>query len=154
MFNYETLFFNFYIISRKNIFLFIKRFLEPIQPGVGSSSATKTLQSLDAGGHIVARVLFTSPSSTPNLDRSHDTQRQTSTHWSESRYGGRDEASDVVDMVAFPGSRPVTSTGPLTCTFWVDDNELPLKQSRLLGSFNSYVNHLMFSISYTNHLDY
>jgi hypothetical protein len=49
MFNYDTLFFNFYIISRKNIFFFIKTFLEPVQPGVGSSGATEMLQSPDAG---------------------------------------------------------------------------------------------------------
>jgi hypothetical protein len=154
MFNYETLFFNFYIISRKNIFFFIKRFLEPVQPGVGSSGAAEMLQSPDAGGHTTARVLFTSPSSTPNLDRSHDTHCQTSTHRSESRDGDRDEAGDVVDMVAFPGARRVTSMGTLPCTFLVDDNGLPLKQSRLPGSFNSYFNRLMLSISYTNHLDY
>jgi hypothetical protein len=154
MFNYETLFFNFYIISRKNIFLFIKRFLEPVQPGVGSSGATETLQSPDAGGHTAPRVIFTSPYSTPNLDRSHDTHRQTSTHRSKSRDGDIDEAGDVVDMVAFPRARRVTSTGTLPCTFLVDDNGIPLKQSRLLGSFNSYFNCLMLSISYTNHLDY
>ena len=73
MFNYDTLFFNFYIISRKNIFFFIKSFLELVQPGVGSSGTTETLQSPDAGGHTIVRVLFTSPYSTPNLDRSHDT---------------------------------------------------------------------------------
>jgi hypothetical protein len=155
MFNYDTLFFNFYIISRKNIFFFIKSFLEPVQPGVGSSGATEMLQSPDAGGHTAARVLFTSPSSTPNLDRSHDTHRQTSTPRSESRDGGRDEAhGDVVDMVAFPGASHVTSTGTLPCTFLVDDNGLPLKQSRLPGSFNSYFNRLMLSFSYRNHLDY
>jgi hypothetical protein len=43
MFNYDSLFFNFYIISRKNIFFFIKEFLEPVQPDVGSSGDTKTL---------------------------------------------------------------------------------------------------------------
>jgi hypothetical protein len=48
MFNYDTLFFNFYIISRKNIFFFIKEYLEPVQPGVGSSGATEMLQSPDA----------------------------------------------------------------------------------------------------------
>jgi hypothetical protein len=154
MFNYETLFFNFYIISRKNKFFFIKIFLEPIQPSVGSSGAAETLQSPDAGGHTTSRVLFTSPSSTPNLDRIHDTYRQTSTHQSESRYGDKDEAGDVVDMVSFPGARRVTSTGTLPCTFLVDDNGLPLKQSRLPCSFNSYFNCLMLSISYTNHLDY
>jgi hypothetical protein len=42
MFNYDTLFFNFYIISRKNIFFFIKEFLKPVQPRVGSSGATKS----------------------------------------------------------------------------------------------------------------
>ena len=73
MFNYDTLFFNFYIISRKNIFFFIKEYLEPVHPGVGSSGATKMLQSPDAGGHTAARALFTSPSSTPHADRSHDT---------------------------------------------------------------------------------
>jgi hypothetical protein len=153
MFNYETLFFNFYIISRKNIFFFIKRFLEPVQPGVGSSGAAEMPQSPDVGSHTTARVLFTSPSSTPNLDRSHDTHRQTSTHRSDSRDGDRDEADDVVDMVAFPGARRVTSTGTLPCTFLVDDNGLPLKQIRLPGSF-SYFNRFMLSISYTNHLDY
>jgi hypothetical protein len=43
MFNYDTFFFNIYIISRKNILFFIKEFLEPIQPDVGSSGATMTL---------------------------------------------------------------------------------------------------------------
>jgi hypothetical protein len=75
MFNYDTLFFNFYIISRKNIFFFIKTFLEPVQPGVGSSGFVETVQSPDAGDHTTARVLFTSPYSTLNLDRSHDTHR-------------------------------------------------------------------------------
>jgi hypothetical protein len=37
--------------------------------------------------------------------------------------------------------------------FLVDDNRIPLKQSRLPGSYNSYFNHLMLS-SYINHLDY
>jgi hypothetical protein len=154
MFNYDTLFFNFYIISRKNIFFFIKEYLEPVQPGVGSSGATEMLQSPDAGGHTAARALFTSPSSTPHLDRSHDMHRQASTPRSESREGGRDEDhSDVVEMDAFPGARRVTSTGTLPCTFLVDDNGLPLKQSRLPGSFNSYFNRLMLS-SYRNRLDY
>ena len=111
------------------------------------------LQSLDVGGHTSARVLFTSPSSTPNLYRSHDMQRHTSTHLSDSRDGDRDEVDDVVDMVSFSGAIHVRSTGTLLCTFLVDDNGLPLKQSRLLGSFNSYFNHLMLS-SYRNHLDY
>jgi hypothetical protein len=128
--------------------------LEPVQPGVGSSGATETLQSPNASSHIDARALFTSPYSTPHLDRSHDTHRQTSTHRLESRDGGRDEDhSDVVEMVAFPGDRCVTSTRTLLCKFLVDDNGLPLKQSRLPCSFNSYFNHLMFS-SYKNHLDY
>jgi hypothetical protein len=153
MFNYESLFFNFYIISRKNIFFFIKRFLEPVQPGVGSSGIAEMPQSPDVGCHTAARVLFTSPSSTPNLDRSHDTHRQASTQWSGSRGGDRDEADDVVDMVAFPGARRVTNMGTLPCTFLVDDNKLPLKQIRLPGSF-SYFNCFMLSISYTNHLDY
>ena len=154
MFNYETLFFNFYIISRKNIFFFIKRFLEPVQLDVGSSGAAETLQSPDAGGHTAARALFTSPSSTPHLDRIHGTHRQASTPRSESREGGRDEDhSDVVEMVSFPRARCVISTGTLPCTFLVDDNGLPLKQSRLLSSFNSYFNRLMLS-SYINHLDY
>jgi hypothetical protein len=73
MLNYDTLFFNFYIISRKNIFFFIKEYLEPVQPRVGSSGATETLQSPNVGGHTTSRELFTSPSSTPHLDRSHDT---------------------------------------------------------------------------------
>jgi hypothetical protein len=155
MFNYDTLFFNFYIISRKNIFFFIKTFLEPVQPGVGSSGTTETLQSPDVGGHIAARVLFTSPYSTPNLDKSHDTHRQTSTPRSESRDGGRDEDhGDVVEMVEFLGARCVTSKGTLPCTFLVDDNGLPLKQSRLPGIFNSYFNRLMLSFSYRNNLDY
>jgi hypothetical protein len=59
----------------------------------------------------------------------------------------------VVEMVSFPGARCVTSMGTLPCTFLVDDNGLPLKQSRLPGSFNSYFNCLMLS-SYRNHLDY
>jgi hypothetical protein len=79
MFNYDTLFFNFYIISRKNIFFFIKKYLYPVQPRVGSSGATETLQSRDAGSHIASRELVTSPSSTPHLDRSHDKHRQAST---------------------------------------------------------------------------
>jgi hypothetical protein len=73
MFNYDTLFFNFYIISRKTIFFFIKTFLEPVQPSVGSSGATEMLLSPDAGGHTTSIILFNYPSSTPNLDRSHDT---------------------------------------------------------------------------------
>jgi hypothetical protein len=129
--------------------------LEPFQPGVGSSGAPEMLQSPDTGGHTAARVIFTSPSSTPNLDRSHDMHRQTSTPRSESRDGGRDEDhGDVVDMVAFPGARRVTSMWTLLCTFLVDDNGLPLKQSRLLGSFNSYFNRIMLSFSYRNLLDY
>jgi hypothetical protein len=115
--------------------------LESVHPGVGSSGATETLPSPDAGGHTAARVLFTSPYSTPNLDRIHDTHCQTSTPLLESRDGGRDEAhGDVVDMVAFPGATHMTSMGTLLCTFLVDDNGLPLKQSRLPGSFNSYFN--------------
>ena len=106
------------------------------------------------GSHTTARELFTSPYSTPNLDRSHDTHRETSTPQLESRDGGRDEDhSDVVEMVAFPRARHVTSTRTLPCTFLVDNNGLPLKQSRLPSSFNSYCNHLMLS-SYINHLDY
>jgi hypothetical protein len=73
MFNYDTLFFNFYIISRKNNFFFIKGYLELVQPGVGSSGSTETLQSPNVGGHTTTRELFTSPSSTPHLDMSHDT---------------------------------------------------------------------------------
>ena len=58
------------------------------------------LQSPDVGGHTAARVLFTSPSSTPNLDRIHDTHHHTSTPQSKSRYGDIDENhSDVVEMV-------------------------------------------------------
>jgi hypothetical protein len=153
MFNYDTLFFNFYIISQKKNF-FIKEYLELVQPGVGSSGATKILESPDAGDHTSARALFTSPSSTPHVYRSHDTHRQTSTPRSESREGGRDEDhSDVVEMDAFPGAKRVTSTGTLPCTFLVDNNGLPLKQSRLSGSFKSYFNCLMLS-SYRNHLDY
>jgi hypothetical protein len=72
MFNYDTLFFNFYIISRKNILFFIKEYLETVQPGVGSSGTTDMLQSLEVGGHIVARELFNSPSSRPHLDRRHE----------------------------------------------------------------------------------
>jgi hypothetical protein len=106
------------------------------------------------GIHTAARALFTSPSSTPHLDRSHDTHRQASTPQSESREGGRDkDHSDVVDMDAFLGARCVTSMGTLPCTFLVDDNGIPLKQLGLLGSFNSYFNHLMLS-SYINRLDY
>jgi hypothetical protein len=144
----------FTLSHEKKKFFFIKEYLEPIQPGVGSSGATEMLQSPDADGHTVARELFTSPSSTPHLDRSHDMHRHASTPRSESRDGGRDEDhSDVVEMVAFPRARRVTSTGTLPCTFLVDDNGLPLKQSRLPGSFNSYFNSLMLS-SYINHLDY
>ena len=102
--------------------------MEPVQPVVGSSGSTEMLQSPDAGGHIAARALFTSPSSTPNLDRNHDTHRRASTPRSESRDGGKDEDhSDVVEMDAFPGARRVTSTGTLLCTFLVDNNGLPLK---------------------------
>ena len=72
MFNYDTLFFNFYIISRKKNKI-IKEYLEPVQPRVGSSGATETLQSPDVGGHTAARALFTSPSSAPHADRIHDT---------------------------------------------------------------------------------
>jgi hypothetical protein len=107
------------------------------------------------GDHTSSRVLFTSPSSTPNLDRSHETHRQASTTRSESRDGGRDEDhSDVVEMVAFPKVRRVISMGTLPCTFLVNDNGIPLKQSRLPGSFNSYFNHLTLTFSYINHLDY
>jgi hypothetical protein len=127
MFNYNTFFFNFYIISRKNIFFFIKEYLEPLQLGVGSSGSTKTLQSPDAGGHTAARELFTSPSYTPHLDRSHDMHQHASTPQSKSREGGRDEDhSDVVEMDAFPRARHVTSMGTLPCTFLVDGNGLPL----------------------------
>jgi hypothetical protein len=42
----------------------------------------------------------------------------------------------VVDMVVFPGARCVTSTGTIPCTFLVEDDEISLKQSRFLGSFN------------------
>lgn len=112
-----------------------KEYLEPVQPGVGSSGTTETLQSPDTGYHIAARALFTSPSSTSHLDRSHDMHRQASTPRSESREGGKDEDhSDVVDMDAFPRARHVTSMGTLLCTFLVNDNGLPLKQSRLPGS--------------------
>jgi hypothetical protein len=76
MFNYDTLLFNFYIISRKNIFFFIKEYMEPVQDEVGSSGAIETLQSPDAGGHTTARELFTSPYSTPHLDRSNDMHQQ------------------------------------------------------------------------------
>jgi hypothetical protein len=146
-------FLTFTLSHEKNIFFFIKRFLEPVQPIVGSSGAAEMPQSPDVGCHTTARVLFTSPSSTPNLDRSHDTHRQASPQQSGSRGGDRDEVDDVVDMVAFPGARHVTNTGTLPCTFLVDDNRLPLKQIRLPGSF-SYFNCFMLSISYTNHLDY
>jgi hypothetical protein len=60
--------------------------------------------------------------------------------------------SDVAEMVSFYGARCVTSMGTLPCTFLVDDNGLPLKQSRLPGSFNSYFNHFMLS-SYINRLN-
>jgi hypothetical protein len=115
----------------KKHFFFIKRFVEPVQPGVGSSGAAEMPKSPNVGGHIVSKVLFTSPSSTPNLDRSHDTHRYTSTHRLESRYGDTDDDDDVVDMVdmvAFPRARRVTRTGTLPCTFLVDDNGLHLKQ--------------------------
>jgi hypothetical protein len=59
----------------------------------------------------------------------------------------------VVDMVAFPRARSVTSTKTLLCTFLVDNNGLPLKKIRLQGSF-SYFNCFMLSMSYTNHLNY
>ena len=145
----------FTLSHEKNIFFFIKEYLEPVQPRVGSSGTTETLQSPDVGSHTASRALFNSPSSTPHLDRSHDTHQQASTPRSESRDGGRDEDhSDVVEMVAFPRARRVTRTGTLPCTFLVDDNGLPLKQSRLLGSFNSYFNRLIMSFSYKNLLDY
>jgi hypothetical protein len=105
------------------------------------------------GCHTNSRLLFTSPSSTPNLYRIHDTHLQASTHRSGSRGGDKDEANDVVNMVAFLGARHVTSMGTLPCTVLVDDNKLPLKQIRLPGSF-SYFNCFMLSISYTNHIDY
>jgi hypothetical protein len=80
MFNYDTLFFNFYSISRKTIFFFIKIFLEPIQPSVGSSGARKMLlESSFAGVHTTSIVIFTYPYSIQNLDKSHDTHLQTST---------------------------------------------------------------------------
>jgi hypothetical protein len=60
----------------------------------------------------------------------------------------------VVEMDTFPGARHVTSTGTLPCSFLVDNNGIPLKQSRLPGCFKSYFNHLMLS-SYRNiRLDY
>jgi hypothetical protein len=64
-----------FTLSHKKNFFFIKEYLDPVQPRVGSSGAKKTLQSPDVGGHTAARALFTSPSSTPHLDRSHDTHR-------------------------------------------------------------------------------
>ena len=74
----------------------------------------------------------------------HIPQRHASTPRSEPREGGRDEDhSDVVEMDAFLGARRVTRTGTLPCTFLVDNNGLPLKKSRLLGSFKSYFNRLM-----------
>jgi hypothetical protein len=105
----------------------------------------------NTGRHIVSR-LFTSPSSTP-LDGSHGTHHHASTQRPSSRGGDIDEVDDVVDMGAFPGARCVTIIGTLSCTFFFDDNKLPLKQIRLLGSF-SYFNYFMLSISYINHLDY
>jgi len=153
MFNYKILFFNFYIISWKNILFFIKRFLEHVQPDVGSSGITEIPQSPDAGCHTTARVLFTSPYSIPNLYRNHDTHRQASTQQSGSRGGDKYYVDDVVGMVVFPRARHVTNMGTLPCTFLVDDNRLPLKQIRLPGKFNSYFNSLMLS-SYKNHLDY
>jgi hypothetical protein len=154
MFNYDTLFFNFYIISRKNIFFFIKEYLELVQPGVVSSGATETLQNPDVGGHVTTRELFTSLSSTPHLFRSHDTHLHASTTRSDYRDGGRyADHSNVVEIVSFPVAGHVTRKRTLSCTFLVNDNGLPLKQSRLLGSFNSYFNRLMLS-SYRNHLDY
>jgi hypothetical protein len=143
-----------FTLSHDFFFFFIKEYLEPVQPRVGSSGATKMLQSPDVGGHTASRALFTSPSSTPHADRSHDTHRHASTPRSESREGGRyEDHSDVVEMDAFPGARCVTSMGTLPCTFFVNNNGLPLKQSRLSGSFKSYFDRLMFS-SYKNHLDY
>jgi hypothetical protein len=59
----------------------------------------------------------------------------------------------VVEMVAFSRAKRVTRMGTLLCTFLVDDNGVPLKQSRLPGSFNSYFNRLMLS-SYKNCLHY
>jgi hypothetical protein len=58
--------------KKKKIF-FIKEYLEPVQPWVGSSGTAETLQSPDVGGHTATRAIFTSPYSTPHADRSHDT---------------------------------------------------------------------------------
>jgi hypothetical protein len=146
-------FLTFTLSHEKNILFFIKRFLEPVHPGVGSSGTAKTPQCPDISCHIVYRVLFTTPYSTPNLDRSHDTHRHESTQWSRYRGGDRDEAGDVVEIVSFSGAKHVTNTRTLPCTFLVDDNKLPLKPIRLPGSF-SYFNYFMLSISYTNHLDH
>jgi hypothetical protein len=141
-----------FTLSQEKTFSFLKRDFWSM---FNSVLVVVALQSLDASGHTVFRVLFTSPSSTPNLDRIHDAHLQTSTHRLESRNGGRDEAhGDVVDMVSFPGARRVTSTGTLSCTFLVDDNGISLKQSILPSSFNSYFNRLMLFFSYTNHLGY
>jgi hypothetical protein len=65
-------------------------------------------------------------------------------------YGDIDEVDDVVDMGAFSRARHVTSMGTLLCTFFVDDNGLPLKKIRLPCSF-SYFNYFMLSISNINH---
>jgi len=54
---------------------FIKIFLEPVQPSVGSSGARETLHGPHLGVHTTSRVIFTSPYSTPSLDRSHDTHQ-------------------------------------------------------------------------------
>jgi hypothetical protein len=69
----------FTLSHEKTFYFFIKEYLEPVQPGVGSSGAIETIQSPDVGGHTTARELFTSPYSTPHLYGSHDTHRQAST---------------------------------------------------------------------------
>ena len=68
-----------FTISHEKKIFFIKEYLEPILPGVGSSGVIEILQNPDAGSHTAARALFTYPSPTPNLYRSHDTHHQVST---------------------------------------------------------------------------
>jgi hypothetical protein len=45
--------------EKKNILFFINRFLEHVQPSVGSSGVVETPQSLGMGCHITARIFFT-----------------------------------------------------------------------------------------------
>jgi hypothetical protein len=53
-----------------------------------------------------------------------------------SRGGDGDEANDLTKYrVSFPKERHVTNTGTLKSTFMVNEEELPLKQVKILGNF-------------------